>query len=463
LTSSFKSIGTEFKKAVQEGTIKIENVDQIINKFDHLISNLSALPDKMSVEGTIPPEYKKFLKTLEGFSKGIKRTISEVKLVIDDSGLKKLQEKGIKIKADVDVSPVKKSLKKLEDTGIELPVDVNQRSIDVTAQDILKTIQKAVSEAVENALKYPKQLKLDIEAQTLKATLKELESAVSDVSLNRVQKIISELEKSMGSGIERLEYASKKVNDLLEYNASKAAKLRKEPEELRSPMPGLASKAPIPDRYKLLKESLTIPSYKEKVISTEGVGGIRGAFDELSSRTRITDMNKQLLINAEQGMNELSVSLKRLQKSIIEGLDRTFQEAGSGWGVVKPPGEQDPSKIFKRTDRQWTVDIADVSRLQRRFKGVGGGSKELVEAYMKEKTTKMEAPTDMRVMADAIGRWLKQTSESQIKNWDVNIKDVESELIDIQSSIKGVAPDESSINKIVSTFGTSLESIFKNR
>jgi TP901 family phage tail tape measure protein len=441
LASSFKSIGTEFKKAVQEGTIKIENVDQIISKFDHLISNLSALPDKMSVEGTISPEYKKFLKTLEGFSKGIKGTISEVKLVIDDSGLKKLQEKGIKIKADI---------------------DVNQRSIDVTAQDILKTIQKAVSEAVENALKYPKQLKLDIEAQTLKATLKELESAVSDVSLNRVQKVISELEKSMGSGIERLEYASKKVNDLLEYNASKAIKIRGVSEKPKSVKVGLGSKIPIPDRYKLLKEALTIPSYKEKVISTEGVGGIRGTFDELSSRTRITDMNRQLLVNAEQGMNELSISLKRLQKSIIEGLDRTFQEASSGWGVVKTSGEQDPSKIFKRTDRQWTVDIADVSRLQRRFKGVGGGSKELVEAYMKEKVTKMEAPTDMRVMADAIGRWLKQTSESQIKSWDVNIKDVESQLIDIQKSIKGVAPDESSINRIVSTFGTSLESIFKN-
>jgi ribosomal protein S18 acetylase RimI-like enzyme len=441
LASGFKSIGAEFKKAVQEGTIKIENVDQIMNKFDHLISNLNALPDKMSVEGTISPEYKKFLKTLEGFSKGIKGTISEVKLVIDDSELKKLQKKEIKIKADV---------------------DVNQRSIDVTAQDILKTIQKAVSEAVENALKYPKQLKLDIDTQILEATLKELESAVGDVSLNRAQKAISVLEKILGSGIERLEYASKKINDLLEYNARKAAKLRKEPEKLKAPMSGLGSTAPISDRYKLLKETLTIPTYKETVIGTGGVGGIKDVFDELSYRTRITDMNRQLLADSEQGMNELSASLKRLQTSIIEGLDRTFKEASSGWGVVRAPGEQDPSKIFKRTERQWTMDIADVSRLQRRFKGAGGDPKELVEAYMKEKIAKMEAPTDVRVMADAIGRWLKQTSENQIRNWDVNIKDVESQLIDIQSSIKGVAPDEASINKIVCAFGTSLESIFKN-
>ena len=462
LASAFKSIGAEFKKAVKESTIKIENVDQIINKFDHLISDLNALPDKMSVEGIISPEYKKFLKTLEGFSKGIKKVVSEVKLVIDDSELKKLQKKGIKIKADVDVSPVEGALKKLEDTGIELPVDVNKRSIDVTAQDILKTIQKAVSEAVDNALKYPKQLKLDIETQALKTELKELESAVSDVSLNRVQKVISSLGEMLGSGIERLEYASKKINDLLEYNARKAAKLRKEPEELKAPMSGLGSIAPISDRYKLLKETLTIPTYKETVIGTGGVGGIKDVFDELSYRTRITDMNRQLLADSEQGMNELSASLKRLQISIIEGLDRTFKEASSGWGVVRAPGEQDPSKIFKRTERQWTMDIADVSRLQRRFKGVGGDPKELVEAYMKEKIAKMEAPTDVRVMADAIGRWLKQTSENQIRNWDVNIKDVESQLIDIQSSIKGVAPDEASINRIVCAFGTSLESIFRN-
>lgn len=512
LAGELQKFQASFKKDVASGSIKIEGVDKVIKEFDQVVTKLGNVPKTVGMENP-PKEWEQLTKALNGFTQNAAKLTTQVKLIVDDSDIKKLipAQVTMKIKPEVDKKSIeddvsdaldkagdKKAIKPKVDkkaikdgVGEALDESTSERAIKPKVDK--KGIVDGVAEALDEAAS-KKPIKPEVDASSLKALKAEINDVIDDVrreaDKNNIKVKVEPVVKKLELALEKndLEGMRKSLSELSNFKIDTiylTNELRKSVSILEGQQvkikvsPTLddkdfnrkAKQLPVVDRktkqidekkarqladnHRKLQDTLAYPTYNPGVIkpSDRALGGQAVSSGAVNVRQA-----------TEQNISALSTSLNKLQEQVVGELEKQFSEAKNKWAVVKPAGGT-ARDAFKLTpgERQWTMQIANLDRLQKILQNFDSNVVDLVSSYktkfVQERVALSGGP---QKQADLVGQWLKTVSNEQIKAVGGLDDLVKKELSNIKTSFSGTEVSDEMRIQIRKAFGDiKLEDVFK--
>jgi TP901 family phage tail tape measure protein len=234
------------------------------------------------------------------------------------------------------------------------------------------------------------------------------------------------------------------------------------------------------EKLKATLRAPAISSYTPSLVKPSETGNVR------LKPTSGSDMNtfaRDGQKAVERNMQQLSKSLNDLQSFIIKNLEKNLKESNRGWEVVKRKGKgiagnaqyfQPIGGEGEADAREWRLRLANAGKLRQKLgnKAKGKSVPQMVNAYIeelsKETTTEIKRQSstsgDKNAMARAVGKWVKEASEADIKANKALNNTLKDSLVEIKKEAKGggVVPSEAMVDKIqkaVSGSGSNMEMV----
>jgi TP901 family phage tail tape measure protein len=471
ISKEISGLRQDILKSIKSGGGGVDSAVNILKDLDKYITKIGNLPKDLT--GSIALEIKAVLNDKEIIKSLPKEYVLPVMLEPKDEKLKKAIPK--KAEVPVTLKPETKALDKTLDSKPEMPVSLvpNKQAFYKEITSMLPKMEKAARDVFEGA-KFggiKKDIELAIGKDDLSAIRKALDEFTKlklDLDVGDLKKQVNEFRNLTPIVDAEIRLDTKKALKEQETFLQKAVTLEK-----KYQIAGNAN-----NRQALNTRAATLPRKDDSLMpaSRRGQTGaglykeqiIKPGKDVETVKLFGNEMTKQAMeikSATEANMKRLSSSLLSLQTQIVNTLDKQFEEAGKKWAVVKPGNAKDPSKSFRLEagNRQWTMQIANLDRLQRATKDFESSVDKLVSSYKQQlidkRTQEVSGPSQR---ADLIGQWLKGVSVKQIQGAE-DIDEVnKNRLINIKESNTGVQVGEKMRKTILETFGESkLENIFK--
>lgn len=426
-STEFKNFKRTFKGEVSSGKISLEGADKLIKDFDRTLKSFGNIPKSLGFEG-VPEQMREVLQGLEKFSKKASTITTEVKMIVDDSELKKIASKPIEIEAVI--SPDVKTLY----SDVKSTLDSVIKSFGRTP--IKKEVQPIVKELVELEAKVETGNVADIVRQFQKVLQKksfEFEISASDDALKLLDELkykIRSLESqamidlgfnydsaSVRGGVKDLDTLKKKTKELAEE--SKAARVEM---EKVSRVTSMTQTNPRLEAVKLHGRAAKQDPFKDLGLFRKGLlePGAESYQPSQIPRTISSEASK-IKEDTDRRIKSLAASLEKLQLEVISNLEKHFEELakkGKKWEIVRPGGVQDNRRLFQTTGggRQWAIQIANVDKLRSVVKDMDGTADQLIAAYRSRKTEEIAREVKLpEQMANQVGKWLKNITEEQLR------------------------------------------------
>jgi hypothetical protein len=461
--NEFKNFKNTLKEGVASKNVPLEDVGKVIVKLDKLTSAIESIPKNLGTGIDKVPEV--FKTMISGFEEIKKATSKVVKLLVDDTELDKIRNTVLKLKAKVEIVDSAKDLQDKLPT-VELPVEIDIKGLEKSISNLSEKIKKILVGPFENSTSG------SFFRQNIEPASSNLKKAVQSGDVSGMQAATQELSKQISRRFDEF-YGEKKTSHQKDLQAqitdalnevSRGIKAldvnikrsfensdRNRPRTLASRTPShLIPSGPV--------DPTTRSPYKGVLVRPDPAGVIsnRGPIPD-----NISKESRKLIADTYNNERSLSKSLYNLQKQIVTSIDKKFADSKSKWGVVSNPTDMqmDPTRAFKLTpgERQWTMQIANVAKLQK-FTGDFGSSVDiLVKNYkdMKaaEKTRQAAHGGGPDKLALLLGKWLKTVSSVQIQATE-GLEPLDKErLVNIKDANFGVDVSKEMTNSIRNTFG----------
>ena len=475
LTSALGGLQKAIQKEVSSGKISKEGASDVLKQLGGVVTSAGAIPKSMT-GSRMPKEWQESMSSLDKFLVKMSKVITEVKLVVDDSEIKKAVDKKYEIPVTLktEVGILKKSVSnavtsavaeaekstkkvKLEISGVtqEIKVAFDKGNLDKLIGalnklgDLSGKFSKGdvgsnapLSDAVFNKVAVALDAAKNIQKQSVKETV---------VSFKELVNTVGGFKKALEEVTNTLNKNTNQLKDTIisgPGNRRAAAATYGRTGEMSS-LQGSVDKA-------LLNK---VGKYIPGVIKAHPEGKI----EVRETRVKGGSVYKE---QAEQQASQLSKSLYNVQKQVIDTLTKQFETAGNKWAVVIDKSLGDPVKSFKlpggKSGRQWTIEIANLKSLERELGGMKGTAQELVGAYKAQYIGKKVATgTTDKTLAVSVGKWLKTTSEEQIKSWDKVTEQQKKSLLSIKKGFEDITVvSDEMISNIKGAFGVDLPKVF---
>ena len=424
-----QKLGSTTRREVSSGNIKIEGVEKLLKGIDQVVTSLGNIPKDMGVSGAAK-EWRKITQDLSNFSKNAEMVVTTV---MDNKEMDKILNSPHKLSVEL-IPEVHDLYKKVNNTVDRALADSEKTVISPKVKPVVEKIKLAMEQNDVVAVRKGLQKLTEINIPAAKMAEAARKNATLIESKMKVELDTKDFKKGLADV--RRDFEAIKSSGAKILSSSRISRVL--PREL------VNNKDIDPSEFKVVHpKKATKDSFDSAVNS---------------------DAAKRIKTEAENNIKRLSDSLNRLQTQIVETLDKQFKSAGNKWAVVKPAGVKDPTKAFSLMagEKQWTMQIANIERLQRVMKDFKSSPGALVSSYKNKVIEDTASATGTPKMADLMGRWLKTVSNEQIKAVS-NIDDTtKSRLIGIKGRIKGVDIGEDIRKAIEDTFGTEeLKSVFK--
>jgi hypothetical protein len=433
LADELKRFQSTLKKEVGSGSIKLEGIDKVLKEFDAITTKLGNVPKQMGVEKP-PKEWEELTKSLNNFTKNASKLTTQVKLIVDDTEIKKM----IPEKVEVKVQP------KVETKTIH--------------DEVKGAVVSALEEAEKKAIK-PKvePIVAKIEVALAKKDLDGMRKGLTELSKTSLDtgKLANELRKSINVLEGQAEIKAKVTLDTKDFNTKANKTIADHRKLMDSLQMGSRAKS-----FGMNIDPTAYPMYNKQVIRPEKGGAVRpaGTIKQMSSGAQ--DIRRA----TNQNIKSLSASLYKLQDQVVANLERNFAKAEKKWAVVKPTGgsARDAFKL-QPGNRQWTMQIANLDRLQRIMKDFDSGVVDLVKAYKSQAVAeRVTASGGAGKQADLVGQWLKTVSDQQIKAVAGLDELVKNKLSNIKADSPGTEVSEEMRTALHKAFGDiKLENVFR--
>lgn len=467
--------------------------EELGTKIKHIISDIDSI-------GEVNPEVVVSIKGDSG--KSLAEELADIRKSVISSKGKTKGELLINLPNKAELEKTVSSLERIKDIVID---------VDIT--DVIKA-GKALFELDKKEIK-TKKISVDFDYEnTINNFIKELSDKISKIDLSdkilsglrsvrdetiKSKKELKDLSKQHenlggrpGSKLVADKITKKKsaVDEEIKAIKAHAAEIRKQTADIKK-SPGSRIQMPaasqgrinqakeMTDNLRSLRAPLEIPSLGKSQLITpsikpEDIKKLTGGF-------QVPNYAKDVRAAVDNNINDLSRSLGSLQKYVVDSLEKSFKETGSGWEIVKSKGEkltdyfsQSGGRTSKQA-KQWRVQIADVKTIKTQVPDFKGGD---VKALISDWRTSIlnditeNLGKDMRKIRERVGKWVKVTPTVDIEEWEGLFKgtkisgDYRKRLVEIKkahANITGVS--ETMLNEIVQMVNNDvneLENLFKD-
>ena len=475
LTSAMEDLQKIIQKEISSGKLKKEGVSELLKGIEGVVTVAGPLPKSMS-GSRMPKEWQTLMSSLDRFLTKTAKITAQVKLIVDDNEIQKAVAKKYEIPVTLktEMGQLKKSVldavtsamteakKTTKKVKLEI-ADVTQEikvAFDKGDLDKLVGALNKLSDLSGNVFKAPMGTKVPLSDSVWdKVTIalenvKNVQKQITGQTKSSFKDLVGVVGK-FGKTVEEATNALSKHTDQLKDTITAGPQHRRAAAAVYSRLGEKRPQQGGVDRA-LLNQ---VGKYVSGVITPHPEGRITVRADLMKEGSVY---KKQ----AEQQASQLSKSLYQVQKQIIDTLTKQFEMAGSKWAVVIDKSLGDPVKSFKlpggRSGRQWTIEIANLKALERELGGMTGTAQELVRAYKSQYISKRVAiGTADKTLAVSVGKWLKTTSEAQIKSWDKITERQQKSLLRIKKGFEDIAVvSDEMVESIKGAFGSDLPQVF---
>ena len=466
LLNKFKKIQGDIQTLVQKGKISVDT-----KVIGDLSKDLEKLPKTIGIDVNTKG-WKDLTTGLEGFAKTA------------DIIIKSLKE--LKVSVAVDTKPIEKKVEDAVKKGLEKGFSGNIKTLMKEADT---SFNKVISEMRTMYSTLPKESPLRprfeqagkaLRAAKEKGDYPEIARRVGGmqdvVKAPVLNKAIEQLKGSIvemtselkGAGIDDVADAFKKIK-----SGVNASDLDKKLKKTGKAVDGLASAADkkskeisrfnlenmtparVRDQVKFLQS--TTREFPQKIIEPGKSFELKGTEIGYGSNVRKAVKEKA---------DSLAVSLKNLEKDLIDGLEKGTNFKQYGWELL--------DKELKNVGQQWTLQIAKIGEkggIESLLKGLDKSyvkiedPKKLIQAYeSKRKSNIADITKQDTEKADKIGKWLVQRDENEIEELTSTgsiSRTTKDALKEVKSKHKGTEVGTAMRKELVDRLGSSLNDVFK--
>lgn len=406
-----KTLPNNIRSDYKEGKLNSESVEKLIKLLGAFQTSIGSLPMKMDVSYpvTTPQPVNKPIKqpptevkAIEVFNKGLDGLRKAITLVVNDKELTEISDKKIRVDVDLGVNP-----DVIESTIDNAIAKAAKREVKLKVTSVLSDNMSSASKfalsARDQSSDFAKEIESYNNGSNASKSQRNKSTSVEDVNITRV----------------RGQVATVRATDKAMYKA-----------DTINPYPG-------------------------------------GYVKSVSTIRALSDDAAKIKATTEANVKKLSASLYDLQYQLIDNLSKQLKESQKDWVMNRPSNNPDPTSAFKLVPggRQWAADMVN-DRVIRKAMGDFKSPIDVVTQSYKDKLVNHISSnySGTESMSNAVGMWLKSTTNGQIKGM-TNIDEVaKSNLIRIKDGDKGIAVGEAMRKAITNAFGSGdgLRSIFKN-
>ena len=447
-------------KAVEDAMTKAKSDPKMKSEVAELRKVIAAMPKEIK-GGNIGKEWQELTRALDNLSKQSRKMM--VKLIVDDSELRKVEKRPVKVKAEI--KPDTRELDKVADKPIEVEASIKpetkelynslKMALDAAIKqfDNMKlkpTVEPVVDKLLQLKATIDKssmdeitrqigaitqaqdlQFAVDLQDEKAKAKLFKLKEAFSDLYAGLSMDVGSNFGKinfgQITSGITKTRQEIEKLNQAQAKNLDLIDKTNR----LTNARNTAANRnAAVIHSSTRRQDFLTRqPMFRAGVLGPEG-HAVKNVPQNMSAEAR------KIKADADKRISDLSKSLKKLQSDVITNLEKQFEELSKSskkdrnWQIVRPGGATN-EQLFQKTGggRQWSFQIANIDKLTRAINKLGdedliraasGGNvpaDQLLQMYKERAavSTAAEAPK-IADQSRRIAEWVKNLTDIQIES-----------------------------------------------
>jgi len=437
VADAIKDLGKEIKNQIQIGKINSENTKSLVDAMGNLNANLQDLPKTFGNKST-----DKVFSGLEKFTSKTEELLQTVKVVLDETDIKKQIEsaaKGAKIEVEADVKLDAGVLKEFKSSFDKIVQDLTKKAGTIglyPSMDLESKVKKFKSAFEEGKPGAVRNIALDIqkmpEAKEFSSALK---TFADDLALGSSLKDVDTTSKKIVASEKKFATEVDKTADTLAATRGVMDALKKR-EEKRTMGPLVATRSAL--------ESYNIRKYSGKVIPPGEL-----EFSEVE-KTGV-GFGKKAEGSVKKNVEELAKSLKELQDYMVSELEKQLEGGSSGWKIVRENSEQAVNEYFKlatggsignikSSGKQWAVQIANIDKIRKDLgKGFEAASPtKVVEAFKQSLIEQEVVGKSAALRPQSIAKWVKSASNETIKGMDTLSKSQQEALVDLKGKFKGV-------------------------
>jgi hypothetical protein len=446
--SKFKKIQSDIQTSIQKGQISIDT-----KVLGDLSKDLGNLPKTIGVD-VDTKGWRDLSKALGNFSK-------TASIIVDSF-------KKLKAEVSIDTKQIEKKIESAVSKGVEKGFSGNIKAImkeaDTSFNKVLsemRVMYKALPK--ESPLrprfeKAGKELKAAKErgdypyiAKRIGGMQDVLKAPVLNKAINELKGVIVEITSELkGAGVEDVAAALKESGKAVDKLIGTIDKKRKEIESFAhresTPARAMARARGLQATARTFPEKFVEPGKAFKLIGTEiGYGAdVRQAVKEKA--------------------DSLAMSLKALEKDLIEGLQAGAGFQKFGWKLL--------DKELKNIGQQWTLQIAQIGgkggveellkQLDKTYVKIED-PKTILQMYERKRKQKIADVTKQAEQATKVGKWLTQRTSEDIEILSPKLISgtLKDKLKDIKSKYKGTEVGEELRKELIDRLGESLNNVFK--
>jgi hypothetical protein len=459
LSKELRTFGNILREQARGGKISIEGADTLLREFKRVSESVGSAMPAFDIKGKVPKEWAELFKAFKEFKKELEELDAEVKLIFNDKDLQKKLPKSatLQIIPEVDTKRIK------DQVPDSVPMDVEPKVSDVGIKKIRKKVKDVGKEKIEfnNA-----DIRIAYDAKDigkLKNILADAEARAADSSgrsftrrIKKVTKLIEDLEKK----------AAIELKIAIDDSQAKAQlnELRKNLDKFRDQSVGPARRR----AAKIDFDAGAYNLYKPRTIDPAAKGSkyLEDSNFKPSSRGYVRGEAQKIQIQTTNSIKQLSMSLDKLQKSLVDNLDKAFKKAGNDWEVLKSPTAKNNAFNLAPGGRQWVAQIADVGRLRRQFNDRDSSAASLVARYKREIISeRIQAAPSPSKQAELIAKWLSSAPDARVSALAGKDGGLSTEMVATLKALKKqtTGPDVSQelVKTVEKTLARDIQNVFE--